>query len=124
MTINIGVVTSEALVLGCDSIASTSAYLVDPFAGGATYEPSEDGTMTIKGRIEHIQPYTTGARAGFTKMFRLSPDPCPVVAVTSGRAKLSERTVGSLAHEFCEKQGTKKTRQLQSGTSSSCSRAS
>jgi hypothetical protein len=31
MTVNIALVTSDALVLGCDSIASTTGYFLDPF---------------------------------------------------------------------------------------------
>jgi hypothetical protein len=31
MTINVAVVTSEALILGCDSIASITGYFVNPF---------------------------------------------------------------------------------------------
>ena len=35
MTINIALATSEGLVLGCDSIASSIEYVVDPFAKSA-----------------------------------------------------------------------------------------
>ena len=35
MTVNIGLITSEALVLGCDSVASTSKPFLDPMSLGS-----------------------------------------------------------------------------------------
>jgi hypothetical protein len=32
MTVNIGLVTSDDVVLGCDSVASTTDYFLDPIA--------------------------------------------------------------------------------------------
>jgi hypothetical protein len=44
MTINIAVVTSEALVLGCDSISSVTQYFVDPFS---LYQPPASETESF-----------------------------------------------------------------------------
>jgi hypothetical protein len=98
MTINIAVVTAEALVLGCDSIASTTQYLLDPFQKGV--EPGEDGKASVTFDLEDVKPFVTNAWGGVTKMFELHASPMPVAAVTAGLAKLNGRTIASLANEF------------------------
>jgi hypothetical protein len=45
VTINIVVLTSEALVLSCDSIASVTEYFVDPFTCAG--ERTEDGSLRV-----------------------------------------------------------------------------
>lgn len=106
MTVNIGLVTSDALVLGCDSVASTTGYYLDPMRcefeldenGAATVDA--DGRFRIKFTFEDMRPVVTSAWGGVTKMFQIHPDPSPVVAVTAGLAKLQDRSIASLADEF------------------------
>lgn len=97
MTINIAVVTSEALVLGCDSIASATEYLVDPFA--CEYE-SKDGVLHAKITPSDIVQRVTNTWDGVTKMFQLHGGSLPVAAVTAGLAKLNNRSMSSYANEF------------------------
>jgi len=108
VTVNIGLITSEALVLGCDSVASTIDYLLDPtghYATDADGKPirDADGKFIIKFGYEDFRPIVTNAWGGVTKMFQIHPDPSPVVAVTSGLAKLQERSIASHAIEFFAK---------------------
>lgn len=106
MTVNIGLVTSDALVLGCDSVASSSEYLLDPFSliweQGPDGKPLEgpDGKWSVRFAREDFRQIVTNAWGGVTKMFEIHPSPSPVVAVTAGLAKLNERPIASLANEF------------------------
>jgi hypothetical protein len=97
MTINVAVLTAEALVLGCDSIASTTKYLLDPFQFDV--EPDEHGTATVTFNMSDIFPQVTNAWGGVTKMFEISRSPS-VAAVTAGLAKLDGQTIASLAAQF------------------------
>ena len=97
MTINVGIVTAEALVLGCDSIASVTEHLLDPFRQNVT--DNADGSMRIDFDMDDLVPTVTGAWDGVTKMFELSQSP-PVAAVTAGLAKLNGLNMSSLASEF------------------------
>ena len=103
MTINVGIVTAEALVLGCDSIASVTEHLLDPFRHNVT--DNADGSMRIDFDMDDLVPTVTGAWGGVTKMFELSQSP-PVAAVTAGLAKLNGLNMNSLALEFA---ATRKT---------------
>lgn len=98
MTINVAVVTSDALVLGCDSIASTTEWRLDPFSAEMSDGTSE-GEWTVKFRWDHLEETVTNAWGGVTKMFRISDWP-PVAAVTSGLAKLSGLSISSHASDF------------------------
>lgn len=105
MTINIALLTSEALVMGCDSIASTTSRMIDPFKidwkrdekGG--FAVDENGKFLLSFSSDDIKPVVTDVIGGATKMFVLSEEP-PVVAVTAGVAKLNEKTMSVLANEF------------------------
>ena len=44
MTVNVGLITSDAMVLGCDSVASVTEPLLDPFR---FLELDEDGKIVI-----------------------------------------------------------------------------
>lgn len=74
MTINVGLVTSDALVLGCDSVASTTQYFLDPLAmpwdRGTDGTPAKDadGRLTMKFRIGDFQQVVTNAWGGVTKI--------------------------------------------------------
>lgn len=115
MTVNIGLVTSDALVLGCDSVASTTEYFIDPDRikwerdSDGKIVRDADGKFSFKFDYGDFRPIVTNAWGGVTKMFQIYPDPSPVVAVTAGLAKLQDRTVASHAAEFLalSKDGTK-----------------
>jgi hypothetical protein len=112
MTINIAVVTSEALVLGCDSISSTTGYFLDPFEYPS--EPTEDGKIRFTCDPDAIMAQVTNTWDGVTKMFALHKgDRTPVAAVTAGLAKLNDRTMNSYAQEFFADHGNEFS-QLQS----------
>jgi hypothetical protein len=106
LTINVSLVTSEALVLGCDSTASRGDYYVDPFQIGLQKDASgnvdfdADGRVTIKFRYEQMEHIVTDAWGGVTKMFFLCDKYCHVAAVTSGVASLNQRLMSSLASEY------------------------
>jgi hypothetical protein len=99
MTINIAVVTSEALVLGCDSISSVTQYFVDPFSNH--FQDVGDGKYQLSFFMKDLVPQVTNSWDGVTKMFALSLDArVPVAAVTAGLAKLKDRSMKSYADEF------------------------
>jgi hypothetical protein len=106
MTINIALATSDALVLGCDSVASTSSFFLDPM--DIKWEQDTDGNpildaagkFTLRFDYGDFQSIVTNAWGGVTKMFQSYPEPSPVVAVTSGMAKLNDRSIASCANEF------------------------
>lgn len=106
MTTNIGLVTSDAVVLGCDSIASTSDWYLDPFAlqweegpDGKVAQDAE-GRFTLKFSYENLQSIVTDAWGGVRKMFQIHPDPVPMFGVTSGLASVQGRPISSWADEF------------------------
>jgi hypothetical protein len=109
MTINLMLVTSDALILGCDSTASKGTYYVDPFSIGleknAQGQVAEDaeGRVSVKFKFDQIEHVITDAWGGVTKMFSLSGNYCHVAAVTSGTAALNQRPISSLASEFRER---------------------
>jgi len=109
VTVNIGLVTTEALVLGCDSVASTSAQYIDPFsiqwekdASGAPLI-DKSGKFTLHFSYTDFQSVVTNAWGGVTKMFEIHSQPSPVVAITAGLAKLKDRAIANHASEFLAK---------------------
>ena len=106
MTINIALATTDALVLGCDSVASTSNYFIDPMriaweldANGTPIKDS-NGKYTLKFDYGDYESIVTNAWGGVTKMFEIHPHPSPIVAVTSGLAKLNDRPIADYGREF------------------------
>ena len=76
MTVNIGLITSDALVLGCDSVASATEPLLDPFRFLETGKdgkvvPDEHGKFTAKFSFGDVQRVVTSAWGGVTKMFQI-----------------------------------------------------
>lgn len=115
MTINVALVTNEALILGCDSTASTGDYYIDPFAIGLEKDSSgepifdAEGRGTVKFRFDQMEHIVTDAWGGVTKMFPLSSEkPCHVAAVTSGSATLNHRVMSSLASDYRERRSKQK----------------
>ena len=113
MTINVALVTSEALVFGCDSIASTTEYFLPPFElvetddeGKVVFDDEQRATVRFK--LGDLQPLVTNAWSGVTKMFQISDKPAPVVVVTAGAAKLNDRTMASLGAQFRDDLKTRK----------------
>lgn len=113
MTINVGLVTSDALILGCDSISSiTQGYVDLAFVDWKTDEKGEtikdsSGNFVIgvnQGCVRHL---VTDVYSGVTKMLKICHSPV-VVAVTAGLAKLSNRTIKAVADDFCRKYGKEK----------------
>jgi hypothetical protein len=102
MTINVAIVTGDVLVLGCDSIASTTRHFVDPFA--RNMQNLGNGRYSIEFGSDDIVPYVSGAWTGVTKMFQIQKNGACVSAVTAGLARLNDRTMASYAAEFMEKQ--------------------
>lgn len=98
MTINVGIVTAEGLIFGCDSIASTTKYLLDPFKLDHTDDGS--GNFDLNFNYGDLEVQTTNVWSGVTKMFPISAGSSPVSAVTAGLARLQGRTMSSLANEF------------------------
>src|SRR5437588_10762654 len=103
MTINIAVLTSEGLILGCDSIASITEYFVDPFA--CANERAHDGSLRVTVTPADIVPHVTNTWDGVTKMFPLQAGSCPVAAITAGLARLGNRSMSSYAHQFFTEHG-------------------
>lgn len=106
MTVNIALKTSDALVFGCDSVASTTEFYLDPFK--VEWEKDQtgkslvdaNGKFSVKFEYNNLEPLVTNAWGGVTKMFEVHPPPSPMVAVTAGLAKLKNRPIASLAAEF------------------------
>ncbi len=107
MTINIALVTNEALILGCDSIASKTAFFLDPFGTMERSDEGEptrdaDGNFVSRYAYKDIKEITVAAWSGVTKMFPIHTGRTNVAAVTSGLAGLSGQNIATLANEFCE----------------------
>ena len=109
MTINIAVVTNEALVLGCDSTASTTQPLLDPFRPGM--QKTKGGRYKLEFDLSDLSEYVTDTRTGAAKMFPLHLGDAPVAATTAGLAKLNDRTMDNFASEFKKRQEAKKVPQ-------------
>ncbi len=114
MTINVVLATSDALVFGCDSIASTVGYMVDPFSlpwqkdASGNVQKDANGNPIVVLEMSKVEQVVTNAWGGVTKMFCLHEGRTPVVAVTAGLAKFKGgRTIKSLAEEFAENQKTR-----------------
>lgn len=105
MTINVALVTSEAVVLGCDSIASVTRPYLNPLAHierdeQGNYIHDEQGRMVAHFRFEDLHQVVTDSWGGVTKMFRLCEDRNPVAGVTAGLAQLQRRNISAIAGEF------------------------
>lgn len=105
MTINVAVVTSESIVMGCDSISSAMGVFLNPFE---TLERDEngnavadaEGNWTARFPPTALRHVVTWARSGVTKMFALCGDHNPVAATTAGLAALNGKNIANLVLEF------------------------
>ncbi len=106
MTINIALATSDALVLGCDSVASAREYFLRPFGTGLQRDSKGellqdgDGNFTMKFNFTDLSSVVTNAWGGVTKMFQIHEQPATLVAITAGTAKLNDRPTASYAADF------------------------
>ena len=105
MTITVALVTSEAVILGCDSLASVTDNYLNPLPfirqdAAGKFEMDEEGKYIARFKYEDLQTVVTDAWGGVTKMFRLCSDENPVAAVTAGLAKLNDRPISALANDF------------------------
>lgn len=109
MTINIGLVTSEGLILGCDSISSTTRAMIDPFGGNVEPATDSDGNDILDAdgnKVVSIKPtnatrVVTSVFSGAKKMFPIyEENGVTVAAVGSGMGKLLDRSLNGLAQDF------------------------
>ena len=105
MTINVALVTSEVVVLGCDSIASSTRPYLDPLRfidkdEQENFLQDANGKMVARFTFGDLEQVVTDAWGGVTKMFRLCSDANPVAGVTSGLAQLGRRNIFAIASEF------------------------
>lgn len=112
MTINVALVTSEALILGCDSIASATTPMIQPFSGPLAKDASgkelqdADGNFVVP--LTNVQQVVTDVFVGVTKMFQIyDRNGTCVAATTAGMAKLNDMSIASLARDFLEKEKDK-----------------
>ncbi|MBB5468542.1 hypothetical protein HDG32_004672 [Paraburkholderia sp. CI2] len=106
MTINIALVTSGAVVFGCDSISSETDYFLRPLDyvvkdEGGNFVFDEDGRVTAKFSLDRLQNVVTNSFGGVTKMFSISHGGVEAAAVTSGLATIGGKTISALADEYC-----------------------
>lgn len=113
MTINIVLVTNEALIMGCDSIASSTTPAINPFEADihkdADGKPIKDadGNFLLVFKPEEITTQVTTLLSGVTKGFKIYEKP-DVVALTAGLAQMNSRSMQTISEEFFEKQKTRK----------------
>jgi hypothetical protein len=115
MTVNIGLVTSEALILGCDSIATSTRTVIDPFAAGIALDASQkplkdkDGNLTISLSPDRFESFVVDVMPGVAKMFPIYDlNNTFVAATTAGLATLRDRAIRSIAADFLDHQTTLK----------------
>lgn len=106
MTINVALVTGDAVVLGCDSIASSTQLFLNPLPyldkdANGDFSQDDEGRMVARFGFNDLQHVVTDAWGGVTKMFELcgaGQNPC--AAVTAGMASLNGRNIASIAGQF------------------------
>jgi hypothetical protein len=105
MTINVALVTNEAIIFGCDSIASATTPMIRPFdnpaatdEGGNTLTDA-DGNALIP--LIDVQQVVTDVFSGVTKMFQIyDRNNTVVAATTAGMATLNDRPIASLVSDY------------------------
>lgn len=104
MTVNVALLTDDAIVFGCDSIASVTTPLLDPFSPALSIKKSktDPSKLTLEFETSSIQSYVTNTWSGVTKLFTIHDGNTPVAAITAGLARLNGKTMEQLAHEFLQ----------------------
>lgn len=107
MTINVGLITNDALVLGCDSIASTTTPMIDAKEAvfqkdkDGNFRKDEEGNLVVALDPNGIEMVVTDFKSGVTKMFDLYQGEGTFAgATTAGLAKLNNKPIATLAKEF------------------------
>lgn len=109
MTINIVLVTSDAVVFGCDSLASYVRHVWDPFDSGLTPALDANGTEILDADGNRLyalgkQPVIeviANAVGGATKMFTLyNNNDTSVAAVCSGLGELEGKPISEVVRRY------------------------
>ena len=100
MTVNVAIKTNGALVLGCDSIASSTRWMINPRR--VDLKAEKDGKFIAKFGEDDLQPVVTDIRDGAIKMFKVQETNPSVGAVTTGTAALNSMSIDNLAHKYIE----------------------
>jgi len=109
MTSLVALATKDALVLGCDSLATTVKYLVDPFdlveffdsEKNYQLKKNNNGNPVLKkfGNIyEKAKPVPYTHMTHMTKLFSLSPLEMGIMG--TGLVSIGDRTINRLIEEF------------------------
>jgi hypothetical protein len=109
MTTLVALATKDALVMGCDSLASVTRNLIDPMALVEYFDGNQNWTLKMDKNGQpllndwyklyakaEVIPYSNMTHV--TKIFSLSP--LPIGILTTGIASIGQRTVKSLINEF------------------------
>jgi 5'-3' exonuclease len=113
MTSLVALATKDALVLGCDSLGTTTKSIIDPTDLAEFFEEKKDFELkrdkngnpilkdfkTLYGKIKSL-PYTHMTH--MSKIFSLSP--LEMGILTTGIASIGKRTIKSLIEEFKSKE--------------------
>lgn len=110
MTVLVALSTKDALVMGCDSLGSTTREFVDPFdlvgeyfetTGDWKLKTNKDGKPILK---DFQDIYSKAQSVPFNHMTHMSKlfalDPLDMGVMTTGIASIGDRTVKSLINEF------------------------
>jgi hypothetical protein len=109
MTINIVLLTSDAVVFGCDSLSSANRPVIDPFSKGinpaldASGSPILDdaGNHVYSLRPENVSWLVTDVFGGVNKMFPLYHNgETTVAAVTNGLAELEGKPIAEIVRRY------------------------
>lgn len=113
MTSLVALATKDAVVLGCDSLGTTTKYLIDPidllgfFDSEKKFElkKNKDGKPVLKdfrGAFQKAKPVPYTHMTHMTKLFSLCP--LEMGIMSTGIASIGDRTIKSLIEEFKRKE--------------------
>lgn len=105
MTINVALVTRDAVILGCDSVASTTKSMLEPWDfiernEDGSAKTDENGRFVARFTPDAISSVPTDVWSGVIKMFELCGGPARVAGTTAGLAILNGRSMASFASQF------------------------
>lgn len=98
MTVNVAVVTPDALVFACDSIASMSAPFINP--QGIQFTQRPDGKLEAVFDKSQVHAVIVDTTSNLQKMFSLREGPTPVAAIFTGLVVLGGVPMTTLITEF------------------------
>lgn len=105
MTVNVLLVTAEAVIFGCDSVSSAIEPRLDPFqflekTPEGAFAVDEQGRWTARFPLSALKHEVISTWQGVTKMFPICANGAQIAAMTSGLAHLNRRTIASYGKEF------------------------